>query len=84
MLLLSTHINTLLGEEDSSQPPNVSIITTVFFALNFLAATQDIAVDGWALTILSRSGQVRVQSFQAGLIADEILTVDNLIYGIFL
>lgn len=26
----------------------------VFLPLNFLAATQDIAVDGWALTILSR------------------------------
>lgn len=77
MLLLSLHINALLGEEDSTHPPNVSIITTVFFALNFLAATQDIVVDGWALTILSRSGQVRVQSFQAGLIADAILAVDD-------
>jgi len=26
----------------------------VFFSLNFLAATQDIAVDGWALTMLKR------------------------------
>jgi len=26
----------------------------VFLPLNFLAATQDIAVDGWALTMLSR------------------------------
>lgn len=26
----------------------------MFFALNFLAATQDIAVDGWALTMLQR------------------------------
>jgi PAT family acetyl-CoA transporter-like MFS transporter 1 len=26
----------------------------MFFFLNFLAATQDIAVDGWALTMLQR------------------------------
>ena len=26
----------------------------MFFFLNFLAATQDIAVDGWALTMLKR------------------------------
>ena len=26
----------------------------VFFSLNFLASTQDIAVDGWALTMLHR------------------------------
>ena len=29
-------------------------LTIVFFSLNFLAATQDIAVDGWALTMLKR------------------------------
>ncbi|KAK8751963.1 hypothetical protein OTU49_011363 [Cherax quadricarinatus] len=54
MLLLSSVINDLLGE-DSQHTPNVVFITCVFFALNFLAATQDIAVDGWALTILSRN-----------------------------
>ncbi|XP_069172066.1 acetyl-coenzyme A transporter 1 isoform X2 [Procambarus clarkii] len=53
MLLLSPAVNELLGV-GSDHPPNVTIITCVFFALNFLAATQDIAVDGWALTILSR------------------------------
>lgn len=29
-------------------------ITALFFVLVLLAATQDIAVDGWALTLLSR------------------------------
>ena len=29
-------------------------LTCMFFFLNFLAATQDIAVDGWALTMLKR------------------------------
>ena len=37
-----------------SSPPNVTLLTAVFFALNFLAATQDIAVDGWALTMLQK------------------------------
>ena len=33
---------------------NVTLLTAMFFSLNFLAATQDIAVDGWALTMLSK------------------------------
>lgn len=33
---------------------DVKAITALFFALVLLAATQDIAVDGWALTLLSR------------------------------
>ncbi|CAB3374202.1 Hypothetical predicted protein [Cloeon dipterum] len=51
MLFLSTCVDSLLGEGS----PNVPLITAVFFCLNFLAATQDIAVDGWALTMLKRS-----------------------------
>lgn len=34
--------------------PNIYLLTGIFLALNFLAATQDIAVDGWALTMLQR------------------------------
>ena len=33
---------------------DVGAITSLFFFLVLLAATQDIAVDGWALTLLSR------------------------------
>ena len=33
--------------------PDVLHLTACFFVLNFCAATQDIAVDGWALTMLS-------------------------------
>jgi PAT family acetyl-CoA transporter-like MFS transporter 1 len=29
-------------------------LTAIFFGFTFLAATQDIAVDGWALTMLSK------------------------------
>ncbi|XP_061575093.1 acetyl-coenzyme A transporter 1 [Cololabis saira] len=51
MLYLSVTVNSLLQNEGG---PNVLALTAVFFMLAFLAATQDIAVDGWALTMLSR------------------------------
>merc|ERR1711871_1461158 len=34
--------------------PNILALTVIFFCLFFLCATQDIAVDGWALTMLSK------------------------------
>ncbi|GEM11029.1 MFS transporter, acetyl-CoA transporter [Rhodotorula toruloides] len=36
------------------EEPNVHLLTGLFFTLVFFAATQDIAVDGWALTLLSK------------------------------
>lgn len=48
MMCLSYNVDSLIENGGIYQ------ITGVFFALNFLAATQDIAVDGWALTMLSR------------------------------
>ncbi|KAM8853317.1 acetyl-coenzyme A transporter 1 [Synchiropus picturatus] len=51
MLYLSVRVDALLQSEGG---PNVVALTAVFFMLAFLAATQDIAVDGWALTMLSR------------------------------
>jgi hypothetical protein len=48
MFCLSFKIDGMLDHGDITQ------ITLVFFCLNFLAATQDIAVDGWALTMLKR------------------------------
>lgn len=51
MLCLSMTVNSLLQSEGG---PKVVTLTAVFFMLAFLAATQDIAVDGWALTMLSR------------------------------
>ncbi len=50
MLLLAQNVDFYLD----SNPPNVFTLTCMFFFLNFLAATQDIAVDGWALTMLQR------------------------------
>lgn len=52
MIILSRSVSSLLGDSNSS--PNVLVLTVTFFCMNFLAATQDIAVDGWALTMLSR------------------------------
>ena len=53
MMILSGQVTSLLG--DDGQDPNILLLTGLFFMLNFLAATQDIAVDGWALTMLSKS-----------------------------
>lgn len=52
MLILSVHVDQWLGSEGID--PSVPVLTALFFSLNFLAATQDIAVDGWALTMLKR------------------------------
>jgi len=54
MLVLSYNVDYYLGDGSESSLPNVTMLTAMFFFLNFLAATQDIAVDGWALTMLQR------------------------------
>lgn len=58
MLCLSGSVDGILGKETEETStgghPQVALITFIFFCLNFLAATQDIAVDGWALTMLKR------------------------------
>lgn len=50
MLWLSWRIDILMNPENL----NVYTLSILFFILILLAATQDIAVDGWALTILSK------------------------------
>lgn len=54
MLVLSFNVDYYLGDGQEDSQPNVTMLTAMFFFLNFLAATQDIAVDGWALTMLQR------------------------------
>lgn len=55
MLILSRSVTDLLADNPATgQKPNIQLLTFIFLMLNFLAATQDIAVDGWALTMLSR------------------------------
>ncbi|XP_033208193.1 acetyl-coenzyme A transporter 1 [Belonocnema kinseyi] len=52
MLFLSGHVDKWIGNEAESL--NIGLLTMLFFSLNLLAATQDIVVDGWALTMLKR------------------------------
>ncbi|KAI1726792.1 acetyl-coenzyme A transporter 1 domain-containing protein [Ditylenchus destructor] len=52
LLTISYFVPEILGTDE--KPPNVIVLMAIFLPLNFLAATQDIAVDGWALTMLSR------------------------------
>lgn len=52
MIFLSHHVDNWIGET-----PNIELLTLTFFILNFLAATQDIAVDGWALTMLKKDNR---------------------------
>ncbi|XP_061716064.1 acetyl-coenzyme A transporter 1 [Cydia pomonella] len=52
MIIMSSSITDWLGSDEKA--PNMMFLTVTFLFLNFLAATQDIAVDGWALTMLKR------------------------------
>jgi PAT family acetyl-CoA transporter-like MFS transporter 1 len=54
LLLTADSIPALLGEGPEPQKPQVYQLTVLFFGFFFLCATQDIAVDGWALEILSK------------------------------
>ena len=46
-----------LSSSTASTSMNVKGVTSFFFVLYFLMATQDIAVDGWALTMLSKANR---------------------------
>ncbi|XP_075977564.1 acetyl-coenzyme A transporter 1 [Anticarsia gemmatalis] len=52
MIIMSNSVTDWLGSDETS--PSIAYLTISFLFLNFLAATQDIAVDGWALTMLKR------------------------------
>ncbi|VVC36429.1 Major facilitator superfamily domain,Acetyl-coenzyme A transporter 1 [Cinara cedri] len=51
LVYTATNIDELLPETGKA---NIIVLTFVFFIINLLAATQDITVDGWALTMLKR------------------------------
>ena len=59
MVFGSNYVETQLGLSnlDQSEAFDVKGVTMFFFALYFLMATQDIAVDGWALTMLSKKNR---------------------------
>ena len=51
-------VNSTLSTQDDSGDlfvPDVGALTAMFFIFYFLAATQDVVVDGWALTMLKPS-----------------------------
>ncbi len=53
MILFADYTQALL-EGSSETNSSIFMLTSIFFMFTFLAATQDIAVDGWALTMLSK------------------------------
>ncbi|CAL1142487.1 unnamed protein product [Cladocopium goreaui] len=53
MLYTASQLESLLGDGDSTRPA-IKTLTALFLMINFLCATQDIAVDGWALTMLRK------------------------------
>jgi len=53
MIVFGGRVDALLGPVGSGAAVNVRALTALFLAFYLLAATQDIAVDGLALTILS-------------------------------
>lgn len=59
MVVVSQLVEGMLGDNpdhpELRTAPDVRSLTFTFFFLNFLAATQDVAVDGWALTMLKPS-----------------------------
>jgi MFS transporter, PAT family, solute carrier family 33 (acetyl-CoA transportor), member 1 len=64
MVAGSSFVEHQLGISSSSSlsentTTNVTGLTAFFFVLYFLMATQDIAVDGWALTMLSKKNRGR-------------------------
>ncbi|KAL4142293.1 hypothetical protein QTP88_004779 [Uroleucon formosanum] len=52
LIYAASDIENLLPESGN---PNIMMLVYIFFVINFLAATQDIAVDGWALTMLKKN-----------------------------
>ena len=56
---LGTSVSSAASASSELQHFDVKGVTAFFFVLYFLMATQDIAVDGWALTMLSRRNRGR-------------------------
>lgn len=54
MIFFSDYIKQLLDSNRSEGGGNILLLTVIFFTFTFLAATHDIVVDGWALTMLSQ------------------------------
>lgn len=79
MIWLGKHIMKMMKDAGDDES-NIWVFTYFFFALVFLCATQDIAVDGWALTLLSNENLAYASTAQTvGLTAGQFLS-----YTVFL
>lgn len=55
MIFLSYNIDEWMGSDDGmEQKPQIAMLTFVFFMLWFFVSVQDVAVDGYGLTLLQR------------------------------
>ena len=52
MIVSYFHLDTWLGEGGGEQDLSITALTVMFLLLSLLTATQDVAVDGWSLTML--------------------------------
>lgn len=64
LFIFSKKVNQWLGDGNESIPDVVSL-TMIFFALRMFTATQDIAVDGWAITLLQKRNVGHVATAEA-------------------
>lgn len=75
MLYLSTHVEEMMATVGRDGGPSVWNFTWWWFFLVLMCATQDIAVDGWALTLLSPSNVSYASTAQTvGLTAGQFLS----------
>lgn len=79
MIYVAHNVDAWMGN-DAGNGPQMVILTAVFFVMWFLAATQDVAVDGWALTMLKREHVGFAATCNAGItiFSSQVDTVDSL------
>lgn len=53
-LLMSIKVDEWLGSEDGELRPKIHLLTIAFFVCILCSAMQDVAVDGWLLTMLQK------------------------------
>lgn len=63
-LAASNHVNDWLGDGKGNEP-QVLLLTVVFFALRMCTATHDVAVDGWALSLMHKRNIGHVATAEA-------------------
>lgn len=54
MFCMALKIDDWIGDETGHRRPDTTMLTIMFSVCFFLAATQDVAVDGWSLTMLQK------------------------------